>query len=315
MKTKTAPIIILGMHRTGTSMLTRMLERLGLFCGVQKQGDHEAVFFLRLNDWALSQAGSRWDYPRTIDSLLENPEVRALTLEHLRFSMTSPRRLSYLGLWKTLRYPSIGELDTPWAWKDPRNTFTLPLWLELFPEARLVHAHRHGVDVAASLRTRHRAIVAARARRYRERRWLYHFRENRSAFTTSLRCASLDAGYALWEEYMAASQHWLQALPNPQIEVRYEDFLADPAAELKRVAEFCKLQPTADVLGDAAAQGRASRAYAYMRNAELQAFARGQAASLERFCYRADSEAAVRTGTEPPVALERSPRANIPLTS
>lgn len=38
------PVIILGMHRSGTTMITKILENLGLFVGVEKEINHEALF-------------------------------------------------------------------------------------------------------------------------------------------------------------------------------------------------------------------------------------------------------------------------------
>ncbi|MBW1793701.1 MAG: sulfotransferase [Deltaproteobacteria bacterium] len=38
-----------------------------------------------------------------------------------------------------------------WGWKDPRTTLTLPLWLKLFPKARIIHVIRNGIDSALSL--------------------------------------------------------------------------------------------------------------------------------------------------------------------
>ena len=53
----TPPVIIIGMSRSGTNMLTRMLDSLGLFCGSALTGNHEAVFFRELNDWLFYPPG------------------------------------------------------------------------------------------------------------------------------------------------------------------------------------------------------------------------------------------------------------------
>ena len=45
------PIIILGMHRSGTTMITKMLENLGLFVGAEKEINHESLFFWEINNW------------------------------------------------------------------------------------------------------------------------------------------------------------------------------------------------------------------------------------------------------------------------
>jgi hypothetical protein len=40
------PVIILGMHRSGTTMVTKLLEEVGLFVGDRLDENHEAVLFL-----------------------------------------------------------------------------------------------------------------------------------------------------------------------------------------------------------------------------------------------------------------------------
>jgi len=46
-----SPVIILGMHRSGTTMITKMLENLGLFVGAEKEINNEALFFWHINNW------------------------------------------------------------------------------------------------------------------------------------------------------------------------------------------------------------------------------------------------------------------------
>ena len=58
-----SPVIIVGMHRSGTTMLSQLLERLGLFTGEKKDDDYEALFFYKLNEWLLNQANASWDNP------------------------------------------------------------------------------------------------------------------------------------------------------------------------------------------------------------------------------------------------------------
>jgi hypothetical protein len=63
MPRRTPPIIILGMHRSGTSMINGLLQRAGVFIGHRQlpSRQHEAVFFLRFNEWIFSQANATWD--------------------------------------------------------------------------------------------------------------------------------------------------------------------------------------------------------------------------------------------------------------
>ena len=32
----------------------------------------------------------------------------------------------------------VRDIPFPWGWKDPRNSITLPLWLRLYPEAKII---------------------------------------------------------------------------------------------------------------------------------------------------------------------------------
>jgi len=70
------PIIIIGMHRSGTGMLTLLLEELCLFIGKEKEENNEALFFFRINEWLLHQCGAAWDHPQPLYRLLSNFELR-----------------------------------------------------------------------------------------------------------------------------------------------------------------------------------------------------------------------------------------------
>lgn len=274
------PVIVIGMHRSGTTMITKMLEDLGVFLGWRKQGDHEATFFLSLNDWLLEQCCCGWDNPGPFRYLLEDPPMRRAALDYLRLSLDSPRTLSFLGIGRYLKTRSPLYLDEPWGFKDPRSTFTLPLWLEIFPDARLIHVSRHGVDVAASLTNRHDQIVAARRTRFDRRRWLYRLRARRSRITTSARCANLADGFSLWEEYFDESRRQVEEHSGQTLDVRYEDFLASPAEGLARVAKFCGLEVSDERVAEVAGDAQLDRAYAHRRSPELLEFAESRVEHL-----------------------------------
>ena len=58
-----SPVILIGTHRSGTTMLAQMLEELGVFLGRGDQAHHEALFFKRINRWIYSQVNATWDRP------------------------------------------------------------------------------------------------------------------------------------------------------------------------------------------------------------------------------------------------------------
>lgn len=279
------PVLILGMHRSGTSLVARLLEEMGLFVGWRKQDDHEALFFLALNNWLLEQAGGRWDHPEPVEDLIDEGPVRELVVDYLRFSLRSPRAVSFLGPGRYLRYRTPEALTMPWGFKDPRTTFTLPIWLDLFPNARVVHVFRHGVDVAESLRRRHERILASWRERYRTLRWTYRFRSKQSSFTTSVRCANLERGFALWEAYLRRARSAVQSVGERGTELRYEDFLSSPLEVLGKLAEFCELPASQGEIDRLAGQVRGERALAYRQRPELLDFAESHAESLESFGY------------------------------
>lgn len=278
---------MIGMHRSGTGMLMRLLEELGLFPGRLLEENHEALFFLQANDWALGIAGGAWDHPAPIRRLLAHKEQRALTVDYLRHLAATPHAARYLGRLGWLRWRDLSRLSFPWGWKDPRNTFTLPLWLDVFPGARIIHILRHGVDVAASLVSREsRLLEAARATHERRRRLgAYWLRAKRGGWSMSLRCAALEGGFELWEEYVREGRAHVAALGTGAAEVRYEEFLADPRATLARLAAFSGLEPGDEELDRVAAQVRPERAYAYRERPELRELARSYSGRLAEHGY------------------------------
>jgi len=281
------PIIIIGMHRSGTSLVTRMLETLGLFVGKEKDENNEAVFFQKLNDWVLRQSGGAWDYPQPVKELLNNTEVRLLVRDYLELMLKSPRVLSYLGWRKYLQYRSPFRLDIPWGWKDPRNTFTLPLWLDLFPNAKVIHVYRHGVDVANSLLVRQQKLLKAGQERYSRLKKMraYWFRPKRGGFTNTLRCATLEGGFSLWEEYMREAHLHVHGLGDRATEVKFENLLKEPYEILKSLVRFCEVKPSKEALTQAVKQVRPDRAYAYRNDQKLKTFAQKVSDRLRVYGY------------------------------
>jgi len=285
--TRRAPIFVLGMHRSGTTMVARLLDELGVFMGWRLQGDHEPIFIVKLNDWLFSQCGGSWDRPLPIRDLIGYAPARALATDYLRAQLAGPRALSFLGPGRFFRHRGIDRIIGAWGWKDPRSTFTLPLWLDLFPEARILHISRHGVDVADSLRRRHEKILARRRARFEKHRRLAGFVAKQAGFTTSLRVATLEGGLALWEEYMAEAGRHVEALGTRALSVRFEDFLANPEQELTKIAAFCELSVSGTEIARATQAVRPERAYSFLQSPEAVRIAERNLARLGEFGYGA----------------------------
>jgi GNAT superfamily N-acetyltransferase len=212
-------------------------------------------------------------------------EVRSLAAGYLAHVVRSVRTVGYLGWAPYLRHRGLTSLPFVWGWKDPRTTFTLPVWTDVFPEARVIHVLRHGVDVAASLRARHRRALARRAEAFRRRRPIYSVWAKRTGFTDSLRCATLEGGFSLWEEYVDQGRALVQDLGSRALELRYEDLLEDPVGRLRDLAVFCGLAPTHLRLTEAGGAVDARRSLAFRGDPELEAFSEAAADRLRERGY------------------------------
>ena len=52
------PVVVVGMHRSGTSLVSRILDDCGVMMGKDLQEDHESLFFIGLNEWIYDNAGA-----------------------------------------------------------------------------------------------------------------------------------------------------------------------------------------------------------------------------------------------------------------
>jgi hypothetical protein len=241
------PLIVIGMHRSGTSLLAKLLQRAGVRMGNDRNAHHESDFFRELNKFLFRAGHADWDYPTPALLLLEVPELRRALVEQLRARCASRGTCAYLGWGRFLRSPRLEAQSGPWGWKDPRSTFTLPLWLEVFPGARVLNVYRNGVDVAESLVIRERARVA---RIHNEIR--------------SCRCLDHERAFDLWTEYVGMSLRVTETLDHARVhQLRYESFLEAPRDRFAELTEFLGLELSDGELRDIVADVDASRAHAF----------------------------------------------------
>ena len=62
------PIIITGMHRSGTSLLTKILSKY-IYFGNMLDDNNESIYFQRINRWLLSCNSCSWDNPSSFNSI------------------------------------------------------------------------------------------------------------------------------------------------------------------------------------------------------------------------------------------------------
>jgi hypothetical protein len=256
-------------------MIARLLDALGLFQGRELQEDHESVWFLELNDLLLRRVNATWDNPEPIVGFLENPDAFDLTLRCLQDDLSSSRTREFLGKKWSVKKGALQAYDRPWGWKDPRTLFTLPLWLSLFPGAKLIYIVRNGVDVANSLRVREVRELERRRREFGDKvANSGRFRLQRAGFKGSARCLTLDGGFAVWEQYVAQAEEALTKTAHACMRIRFETFLVSPEGPTKELANFCGLE-TSDALVRAAISKvglNAGRANAFGGDASVRDF-------------------------------------------
>ena len=140
-------VLVLGMHRSGTSALTGALGRLGV--GLPAPGDlvtgrydnpvhYESGALTDLDDAVLGALGGSWSAPPAMPAGWERSSpVLAVTT-----GAAAAARRAFPG-------------DGPVAWKDPRLCLLLPLWRGLLPAPVVtVLLWREPTAVARSLRAR-----------------------------------------------------------------------------------------------------------------------------------------------------------------
>lgn len=172
-------------------------------------------------------------------------------------------------------------------WKEPvlvektvSNTLRVPYVHALFPDARFIHLIRDGYDVVESsyrqwtarpdwryLTGKVRALPPASAPRYALRvggqmvRRQFNRRSGgaltpvwgpvyQGALEDVREMGVLPVVARQWRRCVDSSLSGLMEVPdNQRIEVRYEEFVADPLSELKRLCEFCHLDASKATLG------------------------------------------------------------------
>lgn len=139
-------VCVAGMHRSGTSLVARVVNLLGVDFGpeddlMEPKPDNPAGFWESLsisgfNDDLLAELGGRWDRPPMPDPGWETAE---------RFDS-----------WRERAQAIVEERFTgPVAgWKDPRMSLLLPFWQTVVPIDAVVLSIRDPREVAASLAAR-----------------------------------------------------------------------------------------------------------------------------------------------------------------
>lgn len=282
------PVIVIGMHRSGTSLLARLLQDAGIFLGFRQNRNAEPRLIVDINAWLLRQASATWDRPEGLADLLVDDVSHPWLVDYMDGIIRGPAALRFLGPSRFLRYRSLQSYDQPWGFKDPCTTYTLKYWLDIFPQARVIHIMRHGVDVAVSLEKRRERAVAANLDRYGRRRRFYLCHPGapkRRGLAPQPRCRTLDGSLSLWEAYVERASSHVAALGSQAIQLQYEDLLRAPRTTLDRILSFADVEVEADDFPGKVADLDPKRAHAWTRDEEICEFARANQNRLRRWGY------------------------------
>ena len=193
---RTQCVLVLGMHRSGTSAATRCLNMLGMDLGshllmpddVNSKGYWEHADAVRINDELLGAFGlAWWSLTPLPEDWLDSEAAHSARrqIEHV-----VRRDFSAVPLW---------------GLKDPRLCRTAPLWIEVLTKM--------GIAVSAMFVARAPGEVASSLEKAQG--------------------LSKGAGVLLWMQHLAESERATRGLPRAMI--TYDQLLAEPLAALERV--------------------------------------------------------------------------------
>src|ERR1700693_32332 len=198
-------VLVLGMHRSGTSALARGLQMLGVYLGndfISPKPDNPTGYWedrniYEINERLLAVFGLKWEEVALIDDARwAAPGVEALRTEAVTY----------------LRSQFVSH--SLWGFKDPRTIRLLPFWRSVL----------RSLEVDES--------------------YLLVIRNPRSVANSLIRRHGMDAvtAHLLWLAYVVPN---LSMIANrPFIVADYDIVMADPRRELERIAHGLKIPLT-----------------------------------------------------------------------
>lgn len=204
-------IFVLGMHRSGTSLISGLLRVLGVELGpdsdlvppshINEKGFFEHVALNGINVEIMNRFGGQWYAPPDLPPGWENGE-----------SLADLRKRA-----EDLIQAHFGR--TPlWGFKDPRSCITFPFWRKVVKgRMKVVIVGRNPMDSSRSLQDAQRILASEAAE--------------------------------LWFKHMVSA--FLSSHGLPRHVVFYADCLEDPQSEIRRLASFVGKPLSPDLLGRA----------------------------------------------------------------
>lgn len=234
------PVIIIGAHRSGTTATARALELIGLQVGQDLDSHQEPRALQKLHEDYLRRRGAAWHDPKPFLQWIGTTEGLRDCVSYLKtnverdFARIFGYRRNLNGILLRLRI----KLGATWGWKEPRTTLFAPAWLEVFPNASIVHVVRDSLAAAESIRERELRFQAA-------------------GDPPTARLSNLESCREIVELYLGAAGR-VASSPNYH-RLQFEELQANPPAMLDQLANFCGLPVITRNLAAAAASIRPAR--------------------------------------------------------
>lgn len=193
-------IIICGIYRSGTSLITKLTREWGAYTGKAEDlfqdefGYLEHLALQKLNDELL---GKNSRVPTPVNILTEKAKDPAL----------QQRAAQILA---EMDAEADSAKSIAWTWKDPRLPLAIPFWADLWKDALYIIPVRHPVETILS---------AAKMEGLEPEQ------------------VPLSAGFAFWQFCMLNVLNFTQSNPK-KIFIAYDQLVQNPQYECKRLCNF-----------------------------------------------------------------------------
>lgn len=222
--TKSNPLILIGCGASGTSIFTECLHLSGIRMGEWTDHNAESLYLQQLNVSILRNLGGSWSDIDFYQRFQSDTFLIQQLADYLRQKMRYKFYISHFGYLGTVSLFFLkNKSSIYWGWKDPRNTLTLPIWLKIFPEAKVLHLIRNGLDVAISIKKREEQRLAQR--KFFED---IPIQEN----------PSLESCLKLWKRYVLIGRSYKERLAHNYLEIQFENFLVSPKEQIIKALSF-----------------------------------------------------------------------------
>lgn len=210
---RTQVTIVLGMHRSGTSVIARGLAACGVSLGSNllgadvsnPSGHWEDLGMFEINEKILKFHHVGWhDLFRFSAQFLSSPQAAQLLDEACRYVLNTFSR------------------ETHWSFKDPRTLRTLPFWIQVFERCEM--------DVSYLLAIRNPRSVVASLKKRNQRLFAEKFLDEQA--------------YLLWLSHIVPNLKGIMGRPG--VVVDYDEFMAAPESFLRGICESLKMKPEPD---------------------------------------------------------------------